>query len=108
MSVASLPTAIAAICDDPKTFYLALSIGSRSNAGSFHRSTDLCETWQRVDPAVTAKSTIMSSNIHATDPGKAIYMTRGGQVMWTEDRCATWHESQLPTEAGDAFCGAIL
>lgn len=94
--------------DDPKTFYLALSIGSRSNAGSFYRSTDLCETWQRVDPAVTAKSTIMSSNIHVTDPSKAIYMTRGGQVMWTEDRCATWHEAQLPAEAGDAFCGAIL
>lgn len=50
----------------------------------------------------------MSMNIHATDPDKLIYMTRGGQVMWTEDRCASWSEQQLPAEAGDAFCGAIL
>jgi len=94
--------------DDPDTFYLALSIGARSDAGALYRSTDRCETWQRVDNAVTAKSTIMSMNVHATDPGKLIYMTRGGQVMWTEDRCATWREKQLPADAGDAFCGAIL
>jgi len=94
--------------DDPDTFYLALSIGARSNAGAFYRSTDRCETWQRVDEAVTAKSTIMSSNLHATDPGKLIYMTRGGQVIWTEDLCASWNEKQLPAAAGDAFCGAIL
>ena len=63
-----------------------------------------CETWQRVDEPVTAKSTIMSMNIHATDPKKLIYLTRGGQVMWTEDRCASWNEKQLPAEAGDGFC----
>jgi photosystem II stability/assembly factor-like uncharacterized protein len=94
--------------DDPSTFYLALSIGSRSNAGAFYRSSDYCETWQRVDPHVTAKSTIMNNNVHATDPNKIIYLTRGGQIIWTEDRCASWQERQLPAEAGDGFCAAIL
>jgi|SRR5579872_4516465 len=94
--------------DDPKTFYLALSIGSRSNAGALYRSTDICQTWKRVDEPVTAKSTIMSMNNHPTDPNKVLYITRGGQVMWTDDCCASWNESQLPAEAGDGFCAAIL
>ncbi len=94
--------------DNPKTFYIPMSIGSRSDAGAFYRSTDTGVTWQRVDQPVTAKSTIMSMNLHATDPRKAIYLTRGGQVMWTEDRCESWNEKQLPSEAGDGFCAAIL
>lgn len=94
--------------DDPNSFYLALSISARSNAGAFYRSDDLCGTWQRIDTPVTAQSTIMSTNNHSTDPNKLIYVTRGGQVIWTEDRGATWQEQQLPGEAGDAFCCAIL
>jgi photosystem II stability/assembly factor-like uncharacterized protein len=94
--------------DDPSTFYLALSIASRSDAGALYRSTDACETWKRCDEPVTARSTIMSMNVHPTDPSKVIYITRGGQVMWTEDRSATWRESQLPAQAGDGFCAAVL
>ena len=94
--------------DDPKTFYLALSIASRSDTGALYRSSDMCETWKRCDEPVTARSTIMSMNLHASDPNKVIYITRGGQVMWTEDRCASWHESQLPAAAGDGFCAAVL
>jgi len=94
--------------DDPRTFYLALSIGARSNAGAFYRSSDLCETWKRVNEPVTAQSTIMSMNVHPTDPARVIYLTRGGQVHWTEDRCQSWNEKQLPAEAGDGFCAAIL
>lgn len=94
--------------DDPKTLYIPMSIGSRSNAGAFYRSSDLGANWQRVDAPVTAASTLMSMNLHATDAAKAIYLTRGGQVMWTEDRCASWSEKQLPVEAGDGFCAAIL
>jgi photosystem II stability/assembly factor-like uncharacterized protein len=94
--------------DDPKAFYMPMSIGARSAAGAFYRSSDLCETWQRADEPVTARSTIMSMNVHATDPKKSIYLTRGGQVMWTEDRCVSWNEKQLPADAGDGFCAAIL
>lgn len=94
--------------DDPNTFYLALSIASRSDSGALYRSTDCGETWQRCDAPVTAISTIMGMNLHATDPNRLIYVTRHGQVMWTEDRCATWNEKQLPENAGDAFQCAIL
>lgn len=94
--------------DDPKTFYMPMSIGARSEAGAFYRSSDLCQTWQRVDVSVTAKSTLMSMNVHPTDAKKAIYLTRGGQVMWTEDRCTSWNQMQLPSQAGDGFCAAIL
>ncbi len=94
--------------DDPNTFYIPMSIGSRSDAGAFYRSTDTGVTWKRVDQPVTARSTIMSMNLHATDPRKAIYLTRGGQIMWSEDRCESWNEKQLPGEAGDGFCAAIL
>jgi photosystem II stability/assembly factor-like uncharacterized protein len=94
--------------DDPATFYLALSVASRSDFGSLYRSADLGETWQRVDEAVTVKSTIMSMNVHATDPNKVSYITRGGQVMWTEDRCGTWNEQQLPAQAGDGFCVCVI
>jgi photosystem II stability/assembly factor-like uncharacterized protein len=94
--------------NDPKTFYLALSIASRSDAGSLYRSSDTCETWKRVDEPVTVKSTIMSMNVHATDPDKVLYVTRGGQVIWTENRGSSWQEKQLPSDAGDGFCAAIL
>lgn len=94
--------------DDPATFYLALSIASRSNSGALYRSRDIGETWERVDQPVTNRSTIMSMNVHASDADKVIYITRGGQVIWTEDRCQSWHESQLPAEAGDGFCACIL
>ncbi len=50
----------------------------------------------------------MSMNVHATDPNKVSYITRGGQVMWTEDRCTTWNEQQLPAQAGDGFCVCVI
>lgn len=94
--------------DDPDTFYLALSISSRSDSGALYRSTDTGETWTRCDEPVTAVSTIMGMNVHASDPDRVIYATRNGQVMWTEDQCRTWNEKQLPENAGDAFVCAIL
>jgi photosystem II stability/assembly factor-like uncharacterized protein len=94
--------------DDPKAFYMPMSIGARSAAGAFYGSTDLGETWKRMDESVTATSTIMRMNVHATDPAKVVYLTRGGQVMWSEDHCASWGEKQLPAQAGDGFCAAIV
>lgn len=94
--------------DDPATFYLALSIGARSNSGAYYRSKDFGATWARVDEGITAQSTIMSTNLHATDPRRMIYLTRGGQIVYTEDQCHSWLERQLPSDAGDGFCAAIL
>ncbi|HUO23886.1 MAG TPA: hypothetical protein VMU59_15335 [Caulobacteraceae bacterium] len=94
--------------DDPRTLYACFSIASRSHAGAMYRSTDLGETWSRVDEAMTAKSTIMGFGVHAMDGRGVASVTRHGQVFHTTDGCATWAETQLPPDAGDAFCAAIL
>ncbi|MBN8608652.1 MAG: hypothetical protein J0L81_17175 [Caulobacterales bacterium] len=93
---------------DGDCLYLALSISSRSEAGALYRSTDAGETWRRADESVTARSTIMGMGAHPRDAGKVVYVTRGGQVHWSEDGCATWQAAQLPPESGDAYVAAIL
>jgi photosystem II stability/assembly factor-like uncharacterized protein len=97
--------------DDPSTIYTALSLHSRAegeSVGAIYRSSNLGQTWERVDKGVSPKSTVMGMRVHVTDPGKLIDVTRGGQVFWTVDHCRSWNESQLPATAGDAYCAAIL
>lgn len=93
---------------DPRTLYACFSIASRSDAGAMYRSPDLGETWVRADPDLTARSTIMGFGIHVSEPGGIVSVTRHGQVFHTTDDGRSWGEAQLPAEAGDAFCGAIL
>lgn len=93
---------------DPATLYLALSIASRSDAGALYRSDDLGDTWARADEPVTARSTIMGMGASPVSSAKLIYVTRGGQVHWSGDAAATWNAIQLPQDAGDAYCAAIL
>lgn len=95
-------------CDDPRTLYACFSIASRSNAGAMYRSNDLGETWARLDSSVTALSTIMGFGVHGSDPRGVVSVTRHGQVFYTLDGCQSWNERQLPANAGDAFCGAIV
>ncbi len=92
----------------PETFYACFSIASRSEAGAMYRSPDLGKTWMRADPDVEAKSTIMGFGVHATEHGGIASVTRHGQVFHTIDDGAHWSEAQLPADAGDAFCAAIL
>ena len=66
------------------------------------------KTWKRADEPVTAVSTIMGMGAHANDSNKVIYITRHGQVHWSEDGAKTWHAKQLPAEAGDGYCAAIV
>lgn len=97
--------------DDPNTIYTALSLSSRAegeSVGAIYRSPNLGRTWERADKGVSPKSTVMGMRVHVADPGKAIGVTRGGQVFWTLDRCQGWYESRLPADAGDAYCAAIL
>lgn len=94
--------------NDPKILYVALSIASRSNAGALYRSDDIGKTWARADEQVSASTTIMSMGASATDSNKVIYVTRGGQVHWSDDGCETWSARQLPAEAGDAYCSVII
>jgi photosystem II stability/assembly factor-like uncharacterized protein len=93
---------------DPETMFLALSIASRSDSGALYRSDDLGESLRRCDESVTARSTIMGMGAGATDSDLVIYVTRGGQVHFSDDGTRTWVAKQLPSEAGDAYCAAIL
>jgi photosystem II stability/assembly factor-like uncharacterized protein len=89
---------------DPNVIYTALSVSSRSDAGSMWRSDDLGVNWKRIDPSISPPSTIMGLGIHNTDPLKVFSATRAGQVYSTADGGESWRTQQLPAEAGDAFC----
>ncbi|VCU69047.1 Dispase autolysis-inducing protein precursor [Pigmentiphaga humi] len=92
----------------PRKLYACFSIASRSNAGAVYASDDLGRNWRRADPQMTARSTIMGINVHKDDGGGVISVTRGGQVFYTFDGGENWVEKQLPAEAGDAFCAAMI
>lgn len=92
----------------PETLWSCFSISSRSEAGALYRSADLGETWVRADPQVTAASTIMGFGLHVREKGGIASVTRHGQVFDSFDDGANWRETQLPPDAGDAFCAAVL
>lgn len=92
----------------PTSMYACFSISSRSHAGALYRTDDLGASWYRADGAVTARSTMMGFGTHVSDPDGVITVTRGGQVFYTLDGGREWVEKQLPEDAGDAFCSAIL
>ncbi|WP_321938542.1 hypothetical protein [Paraburkholderia sp. J8-2] len=92
----------------PKKMYACFSISSRSAAGALYVSEDLGATWARADAQVEPRSTMMGFGAHVSDPNGVITVTRGGQVFFTTDGSKTWTEKQLPANAGDAFCGAML
>jgi photosystem II stability/assembly factor-like uncharacterized protein len=92
----------------PDKFYACFSISSRSNAGAVYTSDDLGKHWHRADSSVTPLSTIMGINVHVSDGQGVISVTRGGQVFYTFDGAQSWTEAQLPAEAGDAFCVAMI
>jgi len=94
--------------NDPNTIYACFSISSRSERGAMFRSDDLGKTWRRADPDMDVRSTIMGFGQHVSEPGRIASVTRHGQVFYTFDDCASWSESQLPANAGDAFCSTVL
>jgi photosystem II stability/assembly factor-like uncharacterized protein len=96
------------VCDDPKKMYACFSISSRSEAGALYASDDIGKTWYRADAQVDPRSTMLGFGVHASDPSGVITVTRGGQIFYTTDGCRTWTEKPLPSDAGDAFCAAIL
>ncbi|WP_166463073.1 WD40/YVTN/BNR-like repeat-containing protein [Amycolatopsis acidicola] len=96
------------VAGNPRSLFACFSISSRSDAGALFRSPDLGVTWHRAGPPENAKSTVMGFGTHVSDPGGLVAVTRHGQVFSTVDGAETWTELQLPADAGDAFCGAIL
>lgn len=96
------------VANDPRSMYACFSISSRSERGELYRSHDLGHSWERADKPVQAHSTMMGFGVHVTDPNGVVTVTRHGQIFYTLDGSRTWTEKQLPSNAGDAFCGAIL
>lgn len=96
------------VAGKPESMYACFSISSRSEAGALYRTDDIGQTWHRAGPPENAKSTVMGFGVHVSDPGGLVAVTRHGQVFSTVDGATTWREQQLPADAGDAFCGAII
>ncbi len=96
------------VAGEPRKLYACFSISSRSERGALYGSDDLGATWRRVDEQLDVRSTMMGFGTHVTDPNGVVTVTRHGQVFHTTDACRTWTENQLPANAGDAFCAAII
>ncbi len=81
---------------DPAVFLAALSDSARGQAGSFYRSQDKGETWQRLDHGISIDSTLMNIAVSSRDPDRIYCAARLGQVFGTEDGGATWNALPLP------------
>jgi photosystem II stability/assembly factor-like uncharacterized protein len=95
------------VAGQPRHAYACFSISSRSEAGALFQTEDLGATWRRAMPH-DAPSTVMGFGLHVTDPAGGAGVTRAGQVYYSTDASQTWAEKQLPANAGDGFCAAIL
>ena len=93
---------------DPKTMYACLSQAAFSTAGSVYRSEDLGQSWNRVDRGVKAESTLMAVSLHPRDAARVYCVTRGGQVLGTEDCGASWRDYRLPQGVHDVYAIASV
>jgi photosystem II stability/assembly factor-like uncharacterized protein len=93
---------------DARVMYACLSQAAFSTAGSLYRSDDLAETWTRIDHGVNAESTVMAVTVHPHDPARVYCITRGGQVIGSEDAGASWNEYRLPEGVNDAYTVACV
>ncbi len=93
---------------DPRVLLACLSPAAASKDGSLYRSSDLGETWQRLDHGVKARATMMAVAPHPRDPARIVCASRCGQVFTTTDAGGTWNESLLPEGVLDVYsiaCG---
>jgi photosystem II stability/assembly factor-like uncharacterized protein len=74
--------------------------------GGLLRSTDLGETWQRIDRGITAGSATVGVTVHPQDPDQISFCTRRGEVFSTRNGGATWSEHPLPASATKVICVA--
>jgi photosystem II stability/assembly factor-like uncharacterized protein len=93
---------------DPRVMYAALSQAAFSTAGSLYVSEDLAQSWRRIDRGVTAESTVMAVSVNPNDPTSVWCVTRGGQVIGTQDGGATWVDHRLPTGVQDVYAVACV
>jgi photosystem II stability/assembly factor-like uncharacterized protein len=88
--------------------FACLSQAAFSTAGSLYRSDDLARSWRRIDHGVTAQSTVMAVCVHPSDPARIYCVTRGGQVLGTEDAGASWNDDRLPAGVHDVYAVACV
>ena len=91
---------------DPRVLYTCLSPAAFSTDGSLYRSPDLGATWRRIDHGVKAGSTLMAVSEHPADPARLCCVTRGGQVLGTEDSGESWRDYRLPDGVEDVYAVA--
>lgn len=84
---------------DPNTLYACVGVNFGSESGGVVRSTDLGESWERIDHDISPQSTIFGVAINRQQPEQICFCTRKGQVFHTSDNGATWHEHVLPQSA---------
>ena len=93
---------------DPNVMYACLSQAAFSTAGSLYRSDDLAQNWRRIDHGASAESTVMAVCVHPSDPAGVYCVTRGGQVIGTEDAGASWSDRRLPAGVHDVYAVACI
>jgi photosystem II stability/assembly factor-like uncharacterized protein len=85
--------------DDPNTLYACVGLNFGSESGGVMRSTDLGESWSRIDQGITAQSTTFGVAINRQHPEQLCFCTRRGQVFSTQNGGDSWQEHVLPTTA---------
>jgi photosystem II stability/assembly factor-like uncharacterized protein len=93
---------------DARVMYACLSQAAFSTAGSLYRSDDLAQSWRRIDHGVDMQSTLMAVSVNPNDPASIWCVTRGGQVIGTEDSGTTWSDYALPDGVHDAYTVACV
>lgn len=93
---------------DPRILYACLSQAAFSTAGTLYRSDDLAQTWRRIDAGVQAESTLMAVSVSPLDAARVYCVTRGGQVLGSEDGGSSWTDYRLPERVQDVYAVACV
>jgi photosystem II stability/assembly factor-like uncharacterized protein len=91
---------------DARTLYACLSPAARSQDGSLYRSTDLGQTWSRMDHGVKARATMMALALNPSDAEQFHCVSRCAQVFSTRDGGKSWRETLLPGGVEDVYAMA--
>ena len=90
--------------DNPRTIYLAAGSGGGGapagtvEAGALFRSTDVGESWERVDLGDTPPSRMFQTAIDRNAPSHVHCCAGYGQVYSSDDGGNSWTKNQLPVE----------
>jgi photosystem II stability/assembly factor-like uncharacterized protein len=89
--------------DHPNTLYACVGLNFGSERGGLMRTTDLGDTWERIDQGITAQSTTFGVAINRQHPEQVYFCTRRGEVFGTHDGGKQWQEHRLPESVGNVI-----